>query len=350
MEAALPHLDDSGRPTLRTIADLAGVHVSTVSRVLSPSLGPGVRSASTATTEKIRKIAREVGFARNPHAAGLRTSRSNLVGVLVPHLTDIVLATIYEGVSDSARDAGYQTFVTNSYDDPKLRAEATDMLLARRVDGVVIGDAVVEDDDVLSSLVTRDVPFVLVSRRSGNYPSVTCDDVEGGRLAARHLLELGHVDVGIVSGRPYSSTSVDRTHGFRDEYRQAGHPIPDARVVSSSFDVAGGRSATEALLAESNPASAVFAVNDFAAIGALGAIRTAGLRVGIDVAVIGYNDTPLAGELPIPLSSVRSPMWEMGSTAMSLLIDRLNGVDIESVRLAPTLAIRESSGIVREKG
>lgn len=340
---SLPHLDESGRPTLKTIADIAGVHVSTVSRVLSPGLGPGVRSASAATTSKIKDIAREVGFTKNPHAAGLRTSRSNLVGVLVPHLTDIVLATIYEGISDSARDRGYQTFVTNSYDEHQLRIDAMNMLLARRVDGVVIGDALVDDDELLDSLHKREVPFVLVSRRSSDYVSVTCDDVEGGRLAAQHLLDQGHIEVGVVAGQPYSSTSVDRTNGFLEAFRAAGHPVRNDRIIHSTFDVAGGRTATEELIAQHRAPTAIFAVNDFSAIGALGALRAANLSVGTDVAVVGYNDTPLAGELPIPLSSIRSPMREMGSVALALLLDLVSGQSVESVRLAPTLYIRESS-------
>ncbi|MGH3644804.1 MAG: LacI family DNA-binding transcriptional regulator, partial [Mycobacterium sp.] len=232
----VPHLDDSGRPTLRTIGELAGVSVSTVSRVLSTTGGDPARWASVQTVERIKRIALEVGFSKNPHAAGLRTSRSNLVGVLVPRLTDMVLATIYEGISDSARKLGYQTFVTNSYDEAELRKEAADMLLARRVDGVIIGDAVVDDDDLLTSLERREVPFVLVSRRSADYPSVTCDDVVGGGLAARHLLEQGHTEVAIIAGEAYSSTSVDRTAGFRAVYAGAGHPIPQARVLHCPFD------------------------------------------------------------------------------------------------------------------
>lgn len=339
---SVPHLDDSGRPTLRSVAALAGVSVSTVSRVLSTG-GDPTRWASAKTVERIEQIAVEVGFTKNPHAAGLRTSRSNLAGVLVPRLTDMVLAIIYEGIGDSARKLGYQTFVTNSYDEAALRKDAADMLLARRVDGVIIGDALIDNDELLTSLDQRGVPFVLVSRRSADYPSVTCDDVVGGALAAKHLLEQGHTDIAIIAGEAYTSTSVDRSAGCRVVYAEADHPIPDARVRHCAFDVAGGRAAAAAILAEEPSVTAIFAVNDFAAIGALGAIRAAHRRVGTDIAVVGYNDTPLAGELPIPLTTVRSSMWEMGAQAMSLLHRRINGDPVESMRLKPTLSIRESS-------
>lgn len=342
LEESLPHLDSAGRPTLRTVAALAGVHVSTASRVLAPSLPAGVRAASVGTSETIRRIAKELGFTPNPHASGLRTSRSHAVGVLVPHLTDIVLATIYEGLDEAARERGYQTFVANSRDDPAQRADAIAMLSTRRVDGLVLGDARL-DDDVLASLTQAGTPFVLVSRRSGEHPSVTCDDEHGGRLAAEHLLALGHVDVAIVAGQPYASTAVDRCAGFLQAFAEAGHPLPAAQVVTSGFDVAGGREAADDLLNRPDRPSAIFAVNDFAAIGVLGAVRAAGLRAGRDVAVVGYNDTPLAGQLPTPLTSVSSPMRQLGRLALEMVLRRINGEVVGSRRLAPELHVRESS-------
>lgn len=342
--ADLPHLDRAGRPTLATVAALAGVHPSTASRALSASLGDGVRVGSSATVARIRAVAEQVGFARNIHAAGLRTRRTSLAGVLVPRLTDLVLATIYEGIDDEARRHGYQTFVANTSDRDDERASKLAMLLARQVDGIVLGDARVDDDAVIAQLQARKVPFVLVSRRSEGHPSVTCDDRAGGRLAAEHLLGLGHRRVAVVAGEPFASTGIDRLAGFADVLAEAGHPLDPALVVPSRFDVAGGRAATEHLLATPGERpTALFVVNDFAAIGALGALRAAGLTAGRDVAVLGYNDIPLAAELPLPLSSIRSPLHEMGREAMALLVAALGGADVSSVALPPTLAAREST-------
>ncbi|GAA4907788.1 LacI family transcriptional regulator [Actinomycetospora succinea] len=338
----LPHLDGSGRPTLRTIAALAGVHVSTASRALSKSEAAGARAGSRTTVARIHEIADEIGFERNPYAAGLRTRRSQLVGVLVPRLTDVVLATIYEGIDERARELTYQAFVVNGRDRPDERRAALEMLLARRVDGVVIGDARRDGDDLLDTLAARDVPFVLTNRRSGEHPSVTCDDHAGGVLAAEHLLALGHTDVAVVAGEPYASTGHERTAGFAATYAAAGHPLPAHRIVPSAFDVGGGHRATASLLA-GDPPSAVFVVNDFAAIGAMGAVTAAGLRVGADVAVVGYNDIPVAAELPVALTSVSSPMRRMGARAAELLIDRIEGRPVAAELLAPTLHVRAST-------
>jgi LacI family transcriptional regulator len=342
----LPFVDRAGRVTMRTIAHLAEVHVSTVSRVLTPGARPPGRTASPVTAARIRALADQLGYVPNPHATGLRTRRSNIVGVLVPRLTDIVLATIYEGVEEAAGERGLHTFVANSRDDDAQRALKVEMLLDRRVDGLVLGDSPL-DGLFVDGLARRGVPFVLVSRRAGQHPSVTCDDYLGGRLVAEHLLGLGHERPAVIAGAPYASTGADRTAGFVDRYAEAGLPIPSGRVAPSTFDVAGGRAAATTLLDDRRRPTALFAVNDFAAIGALGALRDHGLVPGEHVAVVGFNDVPVVADLPIPLTTVRSPMHEMGRRAVHLLIELLGGREALSERLQPTLVVRSTCGAPR---
>lgn len=339
-----PHLDRSGRPTLATVAALAGVHVSTVSRALSGSVGSNVRVGSAETVDRIRRVAADVGFSRNIYAAGLRTHQTALVGMLVPRLTDLVLATVYEGVEEEARRSGYQTFVTNTRDEDGERRRKLDMFLARRVEGILLGDARMDADEVVERLQALQVPYVLLSRRAPGHPSVTCDDREGGRLAARHLLSLGHRVVAVIAGEQYASTARDRLAGFAEVFAEAGHPLAPRLVVPSGFDVASGRRACDHILGLPGAApTGVFAVNDFAAIGALGSLRAAGREPGRDTAVIGFNDTSLAGELPLPLSSIRSPLHDMGTQAMAMLVRRLAGEDTSPVLLTPSLQAREST-------
>jgi LacI family transcriptional regulator len=149
--------------------------------------------------------------------------------------------------------------------------------------------------------------------------------------------------VAVIAGEPYASTGIDRTAGFVGAYAEAGIEIPAARLVHSRFDAQGGRAAAERLLDGDDIPSAIFAVNDFAAIGAIGAVRDHGLRVGTDVAIVGFNDTPLAAELPVPLTTVRSPMHEMGRRGLDLLVRRIQGTEVESERLRPELMVRASS-------
>lgn len=325
--------------TLTEVAKRAGVHVSTVSRALSPS-SPGIGSA---TADRIRVIAEEMGYEPDPAAAALRTGRSGVLGVLVPHLSDYVLARIYEGVDSTANDSGYNTFVSNTNDDPLLRKERLSELLARRVEGIVLGDARLDGDELVEILRRRGVPYVLVNRRLRGHPSVTTDDILGGSLAAGHLLELGHEQVGIVAGPSYTSTCAERTHGFVSRFLAAGIAIPDERIISSGTDVLGGYEAGSALLGKNPKLTAIFAINDFAAVGVMGAIREQGKVPGRDVAVVGYNDVPLSAFLPVPLTSVSSPMFEMGQEGMAMLFDLMAGKQVEPRLLTPRLMARMST-------
>lgn len=334
---------DGRTVTLKDLANELGIHPSTVSRILHSGSDVARGAASVETAERVRDLARKRGYSPNPQAAGLRTRRTRLMGVIVPRLSDLVLAIMYEGIEEAAAELGYSTFVMNSRDDPEEQRRKTDTMLARRVDGLIIGDAHL-DGSQLRELTARKVPFVLVNRRVPGYPAATCDDVLGGQLAADHLWGKGHRDVAVIAGEPYASTAVDRTAGFVDRWQYLGGNIPQAAVVWSRFDTAGGREAAETILTGPSPyPTALFAVNDFAAIGAMGALRSHGLTVGRDVAVVGFNDTSLASELPVPLSSIRSPMLDIGRTAMQLLKRVLDGEQVEPVLLKPTLCVRESS-------
>lgn len=328
--------------TLSMVAKSAGVDLSTVSRVINSTDTDARRWASATTIERIREAAAASGYQRNPQAASLRTRRSGLVGVLVPRLQDYVLATIYEGIEEAAIEHKLSTFVTNSLDNPDNQVARTKMMLDRRVDGLIFGDAHL-GDPFLDDLAERGIKLVLVSRRSGRHVSSTCDDILGGRLAAEHLLATGRKRVAVLAGRSYASTARDRTAGLVGVMHEAGIEVPQQNIFHGGFDAPAGREAAEHLLESCPKVDAIFATNDFAAIGAMGALRDKGLSVPDDVAVVGYNDTPLAAELAIPLTSIRSPMHEMGRQGLELLTGLLNGNHVESVRLAPELVVRAST-------
>lgn len=169
-------------------------------------------------------------------------------------------------------------------------------------------------------------PFILVLRRAGE-----------------HLLSLGHRTPAVVAGPSYASTALDRTAGFLAAFEAATLPVPDDKVLHSGFDVAAGHDAAVRLLATVPRPTALSVVDDDAAIGGFAAVREAGLRVGEDVAVVGYNDVPVVASLPVPMTTVRSPMHQMGRVALELLVGRLGGAPVESRRLEPTLVVRASS-------
>jgi LacI family transcriptional regulator len=336
------------RVTLRDIAEAAGVALSTASRVLSRAReGHAPRSEAAA---RVLAVADEMNYERDLFAASLRTRRTQMLGVLVPRLTDVVLSTMYEGIDEAASALGYQTVVANTLDSPEEQRRRAEMLIGRRVDGLILGDARV-DDPYLDQLAARGVPFVLFNRRHEPYDSVSCDDVAGGRLVGNHLADLGHRRIAIIAGEPYARTAIDRVAGCVAALAERGIEVPSSSIIPSHFDAEGGRGAANRLLRTKTPPSAIFAVNDMTAIGAMGALRDQGYQVGVDVAVVGFNDISIASELSVPLTTVRSPLTEIGQHVARLLIARLTTDESRAdaarepteIRLPPRLVVRASS-------
>ncbi|MGY4710420.1 LacI family DNA-binding transcriptional regulator [Mycolicibacterium sp. CBM1] len=291
---------------------------------------------------KLFALAQDMGYIPNPNAASLTTKKSTAFGVLVPRLTDVVLSAMYDAIEETANRAGYETFVANTHDDPVEQRRRIDLLLGRNVDGLIFGDARLDSTN-LDDLASRGVKFVLVSRRYPGMISATCDDYRGGWLVGEHLAKIGHSRVGIVSGPSWASTGIDRLDGCLAALAEAGVDVPGEYVREEGFDPAAGRRGAEALLALSKPPTAIFATNDFSAIGVLGVLREHELAPGRDIGVVGYNDISICGDLTVPLTTIRSPHQEIGMRAAEMLLAVTHGLPVSSVALAPTLVVRQST-------
>lgn len=331
---------DTSQVTLKDIAEIAGVHVSTVSRALRRAGSGPTRSRSS--DERILKLARDLGYTPNFNAASMTTKRSTAFGVVVPQLTDVVLSYMYDAIEGAANRSGYDTFVSNTHDDPAEQRRRIESLLGRRVDGLILGDAHLDGTN-LDELDRRRISHVLISRRCPGHLSVCGDDYGGGLLVGRHLAALGHTDVAILAGPDWASTSVDRVKGCLDGLAEAGIELPPDRVLSVGFDSDDGYQVAGRLLAGQKIPTAMFAVNDFTAIGATGAIRESGMRPGRDIAVVGYNDIPVACRLETPLTTVRSPFHEIGVRAVETLLSTLHGLPTSPTVLPVNLVVREST-------
>lgn len=309
---------------------------------MSRALSEDPAGVGTDTVRRVRELATVLGYRRDVGAAGLRTGNSRLIGVLVPRLTDLVLATIYESIDAAAGAAGYGTVVANTLDDPEHRRVRLDAMLSRRIDGVIIGDSHL-GDTAAHELQARGVPYVLVMRTLEGHLSVTTDDYRGGQLAAEHLLGLGYRRVGVIAGDQLASTGRERTLGFRRTFEAAGYPLPESFVVASAFSTPSGFAAGAELMKLPEPPTAIFAVHDLLALGAMGAIRDAGNRVGEGVALIGYNDLDLAATLPVPLTSIRSDLTAMGTLSVDALLKQFTGGIAGSILLPPELIVRATT-------
>lgn len=328
-------------PTLKEIADLAGVHVSTVSRVLRQDPPPDGWSE---TALRIRSTAEELGYTPNRWAASLRTRRTQVIGAVMPRLEDFVIATMFQGVQQAAEEAGYSVLLSSPTDSPEEIRRAVELLAGRQVDGLMLTSVHRPGNAFIESLRIGTVPLLLANRHADTgLPCVAEDDHRGGVLAARHLLELGHRELGVVAGPAHASTANDRVLGFLEEAGRAGVLVAPDRVVHSDFEVVGGVDAARQLLTMEPRPTAIFAVNDTAAVGVLGTARDLGLRVPDDLSVVGFNDIPIVSQLPVPLTTIRSRAHEMGAEAVRQLLRLADGHPVESRQIPVELVVRDST-------
>jgi LacI family transcriptional regulator len=303
-----------GRITIHDVAAAAGVSKSTVSRILDERLP---RSESAAA-QRVRKVAAELGYVRDVSAASLRRGKTSTVGVIVPQLTDTVMAMIYESLARACQKVGKFAIVATTEDDPEGDQRATETLLGRGVDGLIIATARI-GDHFTQELRERNVPFVLTNRTDGVGPASLGDDEMGGYLATRHLLDLGHREIGLIAGPADASSSADRQKGFRKAMLEAGIPVVEKWIMPSGVAVDHGWDAASKLMSFVQRPTAIFAVNDMIAIGAMSYLASIGLSVPDDVSIVGYNDIPIVRHLATPLTTVRVPFDQIATAAVELL-------------------------------
>ncbi|MEV0945202.1 LacI family DNA-binding transcriptional regulator [Rhodococcus sp. NPDC049939] len=333
----------SGRrpPTLREIAERAGVHVSTASRVLrQPEPADGWSEAA----RRVREVATELGYQPNLWAASLRTRKTTTLGVVMPRLTDGVVATMFQGIEETATQAGYSVLLSSPPDDLDAQRRSIEFLVSRQVDGLLLSSLHSPGREFVDSLPVGELPMLQLNRHTDvGLPFVSGDDHRGGYLAGQHLLDLGYTEIAVIAGPDYASTSQNRLAGFRGALAERGVTLDPARIVHSDFEVSGGVAAARTLLEPESRPKAIFAVSDTIAIGVLGVARDLGLHIPEDLALVGYNDIPVVAQLPVPLTTIRSPARQIGATGVGHLLSVMAGNEVESLALPVELVERAST-------
>ncbi|GAB2632789.1 LacI family DNA-binding transcriptional regulator [Streptomyces capparidis] len=327
------------RVTIADVARVAGVSKTTVSRVLNTR-----GEVDRVTAARVREVIDRMGYVPSCKAVGLARGSSRTVGMLVPSLTWPWIGEVVQGVVDTLEAAEYGLLLYTCNRGAESVRRFTGQVSARAFDGLLV----VEPENtlgILTALHRKGLPVVLVDDRGHHpeFPHVTAANRDGGAAAARHLLAGGRRSPLVLTGPMRFGCVRDRLAGFRDTY--AAHGLPIDLVVEGDFTEGGGRRAVSRLIGEGRAFDAVFAHNDLGAIGALAALRSAGLRVPDDVAVIGFDDIPAAPLTEPSLSTVRQPMRRMGETAARLLLARLAGgaAPTDPVVLPTEVVVRESA-------
>jgi LacI family transcriptional regulator len=309
--------------TLRDVAAAARVHVATASRALDSETAHPV---SPETRARVKRVAEELGYQHHMMARGLRRGFSSTVGVVVADLGNPYTAPVLRGLQSRLEGTDYMALMTESLDDSQVLERAVGHLLARQVDGLVLSAVRGGDLDRVLGWASR-VPVVLAVRSlpGSGVPAVTHDDLGGARLAAAHLAELGHRRVVQLPGPPDMQPFKDRNDAFAEAAAELGLEAwavpPASRPV---FDE--GRRLMSAALEGGDRATAVFAHNDAMAMGAVRALREAGLHCPGDVSVVGYNDVPMADCFDPPLTTVRLNGDQVGRRAGEAVLAAIRGL------------------------
>ena len=338
--------------SIKDIARAAGVSHSTVSRALSDS--PLV---STTTKERIQLLAREMGYSPDAQARSLVMGRTQTIGVVVTTIIDPFIAEIVQSIENTAHRRGYSVILASSQSEPEREIAAVEILHSKRVDGVIVASSRV-GAHYQEHLQRLRVPVVLVNSRSeqsGPYTfSVSVDNHHGGYLATRHLVDAGHRRIAYVGGAPDHSDDLARVEGYRRALREAGIDPDPALILPGTGRAGGGERALPALVAPADRPTAVFCYNDMTAIGLLRAARREGVSIPRDLAVVGFDDIPLASYVVPSLSTITQPKRELGQRATEMVLDLLLGGGqakgtLSNVTMQGMLTIRESSGTSRAR-
>jgi LacI family transcriptional regulator len=327
--------------TLVDVARRAGVSPMTVSRVIR-----GVGPVSDEMRNRVEQAIAEAGYVPNAVARSLRARRSDTIALLLSDMTNPFFTTVAQGVEAAATAAGLALLIANSHESEAEEQRLVETLLQRRVDGICFvpaGDGAA----TIRQATENTTPVVAIDRRPKvrSADVVRSDSIGGARQLGELITSLGHRDTAILTGPAGVSTADDRVKGFREAVADCAGARPP-KVFRGTFTIDSGRSmALEAMALRSRP-TALFAANNFIAIGALHALDELGIRVPDDVAVVAFDDLPPAMVVFPFLTVVAQPAFEMGQQSVGLLLDRLSGRarKAQEIVLPTELVVRRSSG------
>lgn len=337
-------MSERKRVTIKDLAAEVDVHYSTVSRVMNPATRHLVAEEVAA---RILKLAEARGFRPNRIAAGLRTQRSGLVGVILPDIANPVFPPILAGIESVLSRMGYVPIVVNAGTERARQRFVVDQMLARQVEGLILATAE-RDDPLLDYCVKVGIPVVMVNRGepTGRASCVVSDSALAMGLTVDHLVSLGHRCIGHIAGPASTSTGESRREGFlhavkRHRLRRAQYVV----VEAESYGREAGRKACAQLFVALPGLTAIAAGNDLVAMGCYDYLREHGIRCPDDVSIVGHNDMPFVDALTPPLTTIRIPVHDMGEQAAELLLRRIAKPLTASVvvELRPELVVRGST-------
>lgn len=327
-------------PTIRDVAELAGVHPSTVSRVINND-----SRISEKTKNKVLLIIKKLGYTPNAIARGLKIKRTYTLGMLIPDITNPFFAEIARGVEDAANANGFNIILCNTDDKLKKERIYLEILKGKRVDGLILGTAHIKDKSIIE-LEKKKFPYILLSRNIEGLDKncVIVDDVAGGIMVTEYLIKLGHRRIAHITGPPTVRAANNRLEGYKFALEKHQIEYHEELVKEGDFRIKGGYQVMKRFLKLAEPPTAIFAANDLLALGAMQAIQKEKYHIPEDFCIIGFDDIRLASFVYPPLTTIRQPMLEMGALAVKMLLKIIEEGEFNQrkIVLKSKLIIRES--------
>ncbi|EKF9476955.1 substrate-binding domain-containing protein [Vibrio cholerae] len=327
--------------TMKDIARLAGVSTSTVSHVINKS-----RFVSDEIAERVNNAAQQLNYAPSALARSLKMNRTKTIGMLVTTSTNPFFGEVVKGVERSCYHQGYNLILCNTEGDNQRMKASINTLLQKRVDGLLLMCSTLEGErlDVFDRY--PDIPIVVMDWGPILFASDKIQDnsLQGGYMAAKHLIECGHKEIGCITGPLIRNQAQMRYEGYKRALAEAGIAINPDWIVESDFECEGGYQAFEKLYERGKLPSALFVSNDMMAMGVIQAASQRGLRVPDDLSLIGYDDVHIAKFMTPALTTIHQPKYRLGKAAVDTLLYRLENPDTTAqvVQLEPTLVVRSS--------
>ncbi len=329
-------------PTMKDVAKLAGVSISTVSHVINKT-----RYVEPETREKVYQAIKTLGYRPNILASSLRKRVTNTIGLIISNITNLFYPEVVRGVEDYLAKYNYNLILCNSDENVEKEKNYIEVLFSRRVDGLIITPSKSsETRENLDLFREKNIPIVLVDRKIEGLEEdvVLADNMEGTYEAISYLISLGHKKIGIITGPLDTTTGCERLEGYLKALEDKGLKKDDNLIYEGDFKEEGGYKGVEALLNISNPPTAIFTSNNLMALGALKKVTELGLKIPQDLSLISFDDMDWFPYFSPPLTAVYQPAYELGETAVKLLFERLKRgrKKRKEVRLPTKLIIRES--------
>lgn len=330
-------------PTLRDVANAAGVHTATASRALNPNARALVNPE---TARRVLRAAETLGYRPNPIARGLKTGKSGTIGLVIPDLTNPLFPSIVRGIEDVLAAAGYSSLIVDTDHRPDREQAQITSLRSRQAEGLIIATALLEHP-LLQQLHEQRVPMVLVNCRTQGLAvgSVAADDAAGIGLAVKHLVELGHRRILHLAGPQTTSTGVERLRAFRTAAHEHGLDDSDRIMVCDRWTEDAGARALHTALNSADDFTAIVAGNDLIALGCYDVFAERNISCPTDISVTGFNGMPYLDKLSPPLTTIAIPHRDIGREGARMLLESIAEPTRthRSVLLPPSLVVRSST-------